>query len=327
MGGFRATGYLLLSLMICQHKPVLGSKILVAATSGMSSHMISALEIAKTLSARGNRVWVIIEEETYNTYVHGRIEIPDQIRIVFFKLMSVSHKDGDIYLRRYIFKQLRDSQANSALQYRTEAEDREIEKRLGGKKGDVFKASSFVIDDMLGNKEVIENLKTVGFDMIIGDVVSLYHVFLSQVLKVPCIQFGLTSMVPSQHDRFAFNPSYSAYMPERLSSLTDVMTFRERTTNTLLYLVTGYFYYHYMLTPMDAVLRKRNIRPDANFGQLLSEVAMWIFNSDFVFDFPRPLSPHVKFVGGVLTGPSKSLDETRQSVNSKLPDVTEITSA
>ncbi|XP_022098635.1 UDP-glucuronosyltransferase 1-2-like [Acanthaster planci] len=166
---------------------------------------------------------------------------------------------------------------------------------------------------MLGNKEVIENLKTVGFDMIIGDMVPLYHVILSQVLNVPCIHYSVLSMVPSQHDRFAFNPSYSAYMPERLSSLTDVMTFRERTTNALLYLITGYFYYHYMLTPMDDVLRKRNIRPDANFGQLLSEAAMWIFNSDFVFDFPRPFSPHVKFVGGVLTGPSKPLDEEWQS--------------
>ncbi|XP_038050047.1 UDP-glucuronosyltransferase 2C1-like [Patiria miniata] len=313
MGCFGVSVFLALSMIMLLHlKPVLGCKILVAATSGMCSHMISGIEIAKTLSSRGNKVWVVMNEETHRLYVQGRMEIPDQIHFALFKT-SLTDKDGDTFLRRYVSKQLRDERANTALQYRIEAEDREIQARVAGRKVDVFKASSFVNDDMLGNTQLIEKLKTVGFDMIIGDVVTLYQVFLSQVLKVPYINFGLTSMVPSQHDRFAFNPIHPAYVPERLSSLTDTMTFQERRKNTLLYWITGYFYYKFMLTPMDEVLQKRNIRPDANFGQLLSEAAMWIFNEDFAFEFPRPLSPHVKFVGGVLTGPSKPLNEEWQS--------------
>ena len=57
-----------------------------------------------------------------------------------------------------------------------------------------------------------------------------------------------------------------------------------------------------MLSLLDEVLRKHNLSPDAKIGQLIPEAELWIFNSDFVVDFLRPLSPYVKFVGGILTG-------------------------
>ncbi|XP_038050044.1 UDP-glucuronosyltransferase 2B20-like [Patiria miniata] len=313
MGCFGASVFLALSIIMMLHlKSVLGGKILVAPTSGMCSHMISSIEIAKTLSSRGNEVWVVMNEETHCLYVQGRMEIPDQIHFALFKT-SVTDKDGDTFLRRYVSKQLRDERASTALQYRIEAEDREIQARLAGRKMDVFKASSFVNDDMLGNSELIEKLKTVGFDIIVGDFISCYQVFLSQVLQVPYIHIGLTPIAPSQHDYFAHTPSNPAYVPERFSALADTMTFRERLKNTLLYWVMSYTYQKYILTPMDEVLLKRNIRPDANFGQLLSEAKLWIFNSDFVVDFPRPLNPQVKFVGGFLTGPAKPLNKEWQS--------------
>ena len=147
--------------------------------------------------------------------------------------------------------------------------------------------------------------------MITGDAIHTLHVFLNQVLGVPYIQIGLTTIAPLQHDRFAYNPCNPAYVPERLSFLSDTLTFRERLKNTLLYWLTGYFYYKYMLSPLDEVLRKHNLRPDANIGQLIPEAELWIFNSDFVVDFPRPLSPHVKFVGGILTGHALPLSEVK----------------
>ena len=65
------------------------------------------------------------------------------------------------------------------------------------------------------------------------------------------VQIGLTTIAPSQHDHFAQNPSSPACVPERLSFLSDTLTFRERPKNTLLYWLTGYFYYKYMLSPLD----------------------------------------------------------------------------
>ena len=137
--------------------------------------------------------------------------------------------------------------------------------------------------------------------MITGDVIHTLHVFLSHVLSVPYIQIGLTTIAPSQQDRFSYNPSNPAYVPEHLSFLSDTLTFRERLKNTLLYWLTGYFYYTYMLSPLDTVLEKHSNRSDAYLGYLLPKAEMWIFNSDFVVDFSRPLSSHVKLVGGILT--------------------------
>ena len=297
--------------MLLFYKPVNPSKILVAATSGVSSHFMFNLELAKTLLARGHEVWIIVDEETYEFKVRS-YGLPPEIRFVFFK-NQITLCEADILVKRYVSRQLRIAEANSALQYRFEAEERELRAQMGGgRKPDIFKLSSYVIDDMLSNTEAMAKLKSVGFDMVVGDSVPLYQVILSQILKVPYIQLGLTPIAPSQHDRFADNPSNPAYVPERMSFLSDNMTFRERVKNTILYWVTGFFYYKYFLGPMDGVLRKHNIRPDANFGQLLKEADMWIFNSDFVVDFARPLNPHVKFVGGVLTSPAKPLDEVRK---------------
>ena len=118
---------------------------------------------------------------------------------------------------------------------------------------------------------------------------------------MPIVQIGLTTFAPSQHDHFAHNPSSPAYVLERPSFLSNTLTFPERPRNTLLYCRTGYFFYKYRLSLLDEVLRKHNFRPDANIGQLIPEAELWVFNSDFVVDFLRPLSSHVKLVGGILT--------------------------
>ena len=296
-------------LLICKLSSAEKHKILVAATSGISSHQIFNLKLATTLSARGSEVWVIVDEDTYNLRIKSKNL--NELKFVTFK-KTVTDRDGQIIVERYVANQLRSTSANSALQYQLEAEDRELFAELpDGRKPDVFSLTSFVNSDMIGNNDVMGRLRSIRFDMIVGDTVPLYQVFLSQVLNVPYIQFGLTPIAPSQHDRFAYSPSNAAYVPERMSFLTDTMTFKERVKNTLLYWITSFFYEKYFLGPLDDVLKKHNIRPDANFGQLMSEAQMWIFNSDFVVDFPRPLSPHVKFVGGVLSGPASPLDEVR----------------
>ncbi|XP_033638168.1 UDP-glucuronosyltransferase 2C1-like isoform X2 [Asterias rubens] len=309
----QSLGVIVLLVFIIFYKPVLAkkNKILIAQMAGFSSHALFSLELAKTLSARGNEVWVVDSEETYNWRIKG--QNLSEIQFVLFQ-STIPYLEVKQIISRYVATQLGSSSANSVLQYQVESEDTELNRRLpDGRTRDIFHLASYDLDDMISNPEVITKLKAVGFDMIVGDTVPLYQVFLSQVLNVPYIQFGLTPIAPSQHDRFAYSPSNAAYVPERMSFLTDTMTFKERVKNTLLYWITSFFYEKYFLGPLDDVLKKHNIRPDANFGQLMSEAQMWIFNSDFVVDFPRPLSPHVKFVGGVLSGPASPLDEEWQA--------------
>ncbi|XP_022098652.1 UDP-glucuronosyltransferase 2C1-like isoform X1 [Acanthaster planci] len=287
------------------------SKILVTAPSVTCSHLFSSAEIARTLSARGNDVWFLIDEELYDRHA-ATLALPEQMKVAFYKT-ALSYTESETYVRRYVSKQLRDSSANTAKQYRLEAEDREIQERLGGRKVDLFTATSVGTDDILGIEELMRGLKAAGFDMIVGDYTAQFYVILSQVLQVPYIHIGLTPIAPSQHDRPAYTPSHPAYVPERFSAVSDTMTIRERLKNYLLYWVMSYSYDKYVLTPYDKLLQKRNIRPDANFFQLLTEAKLWIFNSDFVVDFPRPLNPQVKFVGGFLAGSAKPLNQEWQS--------------
>ena len=259
-------------------------------------------------------MWVTIDE-TSHIKQFPKSGVPPEVKMVLYYIPLAEHLAT--LVRRYVSNQLRGSNANSVLQYRIEAEDREIQASLEGRKADIFSSLSYYIDDVLSSTEVVEQLKMVEFDLIVGDVVQQLQVFLSQTLKVPFVEIGLTYAAPSKHDHFAHNPSNPAYVPERLSFLSDTLTFRERLKNTLLYWLTGYFYYKYMLSPLDEVLRKHNLSPDAKIGQLIPVAELWIFNSDFVVDFPRPLSPHVKFVGGILTGHALPLSEVKlNSINS-----------
>ncbi|XP_071798767.1 UDP-glucuronosyltransferase 2C1-like isoform X2 [Asterias amurensis] len=309
----QSLGVIVLLVFIIFYKPVLAkkNKILMTPLRVYSSHAVFSLELAKVLSARGNEVWVVENEQTYDQ----RIKNQNLSEIHFVLVQNkIPVSVLEVLVKRFIARNLRSSSANSALQYQLEAEDTKLFANLtDGRTLEIFTAPSYDLDDMISNTEVMTKLKAVGFDMIVGDTVPLYQVTLSQLLKVPFINFGLLPMAPSQNDRFAYNPSNAAYVPERMSFLSDTMTFKERVKNTLLYWITSFFYYKYCLGPMDDILQKHNIRLDANFGQLMSEAQMWIFNSDFVVDFPRPLSPHVKFVGGVMSGPASPLDEEWQA--------------
>ena len=286
---------------------VVRKKILLTGPSVTCSHLYSSAEIAKTLSARGHDVWFLLSGDLYDSYAKV-LAFPESMTVAIYNT-TITHDVAEIYIRRYVSKQLRDSQANSARQYRLEAEDREIQALLGGRKVDIFTAASVGTDEILESEELIRSLRSVGFDMIVGDFTGLYYVFLSQVLGVPFVHIGLTPIAPSQHDRPAYTPSNPAYVPERFSAMSDDMTFRERLRNYLLFWVMGYSFDKYMLSPFETVQRKHSIRPDASFSRLLSEAKLWIFNSDFVVDFPRPLNPQVKFVGGFLTGPAKPLSQ------------------
>ena len=190
------------------------SKILVVVTGGPGSHFISDLQIAKMLLARGHEVWVTIDETSHTKRFPGS-GVPPEVKVVLYYAPLTEH--SATLVRRYVSNQLRGSNANSVLQYRIEAEDREIQASLEGRKADIFSSLSYYIDDVLSSKEVVEQLRSLKFDVIVGDAVQPIRVFLSQALKVPFVLIGLTPIAPSQHDHFAHNPSSPAYVPERLS--------------------------------------------------------------------------------------------------------------
>ncbi|KAM4050233.1 UDP-glucuronosyltransferase 3A1-like [Anomaloglossus baeobatrachus] len=96
-----------------------------------------------------------------------------------------------------------------------------------------------------------------------------------------------------------------SYVPLFQSRLTDRMDFFDRVKNTVMYAGS------YMVDRMiDASFQKvidehfpAGSRP--SIADLQLDAELWIYNVDFTIEFPRPLLPNIKCIGGLLAGPAK----------------------
>ncbi|XP_038060857.1 2-hydroxyacylsphingosine 1-beta-galactosyltransferase-like [Patiria miniata] len=279
------------------------SKILYVTTGGVGSHYPAGVEISKALARRGHHVTVSIDQDSYERGEDDR-NFPANMETITFPAsfpLETTFRTIDKYVR----STLRGCSPNDVIDQLPPPD------YPGQDNHTLFDLNEIFCDDILNDTELIAKLRAASYDMIVGDTVFLCYALLSQKLSVPFIHFGLTSMVPSQHDIFAGNPVSPAYVPERASELTDQLTFRQRFKNTLMYHLVRYFYNKLVLQTFEIVQQRHSLRPDVTFQQLIPEAEMWIFSSNFLVDFARPLPPHVRFVGGVLTGPPSQLIEVR----------------
>ncbi|XP_072045057.1 UDP-glucuronosyltransferase 2A1-like [Amphiura filiformis] len=131
---------------------------------------------------------------------------------------------------------------------------------------------------------------------------------LLQLLKrdigLPYIAVSALLALPSYmmiSNRKPYNP---AYMPElMIGSFDHKMFFYDRLINTLLGLLLNI-----MTVAIDHPLEETF----SQFGipnELLrhADADLWLMNTHFAFDFPRPFLPNSKPVGGLTTQPAKSL--------------------
>lgn len=46
---------------------------------------------------------------------------------------------------------------------------------------------------------------------------------------------------------------------------------------------------------------------DSSYLELMKNASLWLIRTDFAFEYPRPLMPNVKFIGGFHCKPAKQL--------------------
>ncbi|XP_021360933.1 UDP-glucuronosyltransferase 1-7-like [Mizuhopecten yessoensis] len=89
------------------------------------------------------------------------------------------------------------------------------------------------------------------------------------------------------------------------------MTFSERMYNAFIYIALviapGY------VPPVTDIAKYTSNKPPITADQLVSKASFHLVTTDFLIDYPRPSLPHVAFVGGTSTKPSKPLSERFQT--------------
>lgn len=141
------------------------------------------------------------------------------------------------------------------------------------------------------------------FDLVIVNIFHTECVYqLAKRYNCPNIGIHSTNIMTWSGKRFAL-PNNPAYMPNAFMSVSDKMTFWERLDNTLITWVHN-LYNRYVMIPSDKeVVRKYFGDMEAStLDQHGYNTSIFLVNTHFTVNFPRPLVPSVIEIGGIHIG-------------------------
>ncbi|XP_008304298.1 UDP-glucuronosyltransferase 1-5-like, partial [Stegastes partitus] len=142
------------------------------------------------------------------------------------------------------------------------------------------------------------------YDLVLTDPAIGPGVVLAKYLKLPVVLN--VRWIPSGEGHFVLAPSPLSYIPVPGSGLTDKMNFIQRVKNMLFYSII-LFQQKFVVGPYYEALCDKYIEGGCDIITLLQEADIWLFRSDFVFDFPRPTMPNVVYIGGFQCKPAQPL--------------------
>ncbi|KAK7925960.1 hypothetical protein WMY93_008270 [Mugilogobius chulae] len=157
---------------------------------------------------------------------------------------------------------------------------------------------------ILEDNELVKSLLDAKYDLMLTDPAIAPGVVLAKYLKLPLVLN--VRWVTSGDGQFLLAPSPLSYIPVPGSGLTDKMNFLQRVKNLLHYSITLVQQYFLVGPSYDAICEKY-IEGGCDIISLLQDADIWLFRSDFVFDFPRPTMPNVIYMGGFQCKPAQPL--------------------
>ncbi|XP_077977058.1 2-hydroxyacylsphingosine 1-beta-galactosyltransferase-like [Glandiceps talaboti] len=174
---------------------------------------------------------------------------------------------------------------------------------------DIIQTLSRDCDLLLQDDELFKQLRSSNYDIVLANNFNLCHILIIQKLGLPFVSVSTQRIFPMMDSSLHHIPSYPSYVPAMYSGLPDQMNFLQRLNNFGHY-VMSYLVFNYVLSaPFENLKIKYNIRPDATLHELLGTFEVALFCFDFAFEFPRPLMPSTKYIGGLLAKPASRLEE------------------
>ncbi|CAJ1063859.1 UDP glucuronosyltransferase 5 family%2C polypeptide D1 [Xyrichtys novacula] len=153
------------------------------------------------------------------------------------------------------------------------------------------------------DEKMVKNLLDAKYDLVLTDPAIASGVVLAKYLKLPMVLN--VRWIPAGEGHYVTAPTPLSYVPSPGSGLTDKMDFIQRIKNIFFYSVNMYQIHKVWPTYND--LCGRYIEGGCSLMSLLQEADIWLYRSDFVFDFPRPTMPNVVYIGGFQCKPAQPL--------------------
>ncbi|XP_038604734.1 UDP-glucuronosyltransferase 1A1-like isoform X2 [Tachyglossus aculeatus] len=164
--------------------------------------------------------------------------------------------------------------------------------------------------NLLYSKDLMMYLEEKQFDAILTDPFFPCGQILAEHLSLPSVYFMIA--IPCGLETEASQcPTPFSFVPSLFSGNSDHMTFFQRVNNLLLSAMEYLFCFSLYITYED--LAKEFLQRDVTLKELLSHSSVWLYRSDFVLNYPRPVMPNMVFVGGISCAVRNQLSQEFQN--------------
>ena len=275
---------------------VIGGNILIRPVLGSGSHYLLAKIIATELVNRGHNITMVVQDRyKQNHEVSG-----DDKRFNFeFHRSNFTQVEFVDVLQNVTDAGLRGNYMEFMMELMATT--------------DYMKKMVSECDNLIGDDELITRLRNSNFDVALMD--GSDQCPLVQFLGGPYVVLlpTLTTVSPIWFEnRMPFNPSY---MPELTSELDDRMSFVERLKNTG-NMIFFAFFMRLFSGPYEVLRTRYDRLADASF--YFADAELWLINTHFVLDYPRPMLPNTFTVGGLSAAEARPLNQVSTIHNSCL---------
>ncbi|XP_078612951.1 UDP-glucuronosyltransferase 2B4-like isoform X2 [Branchiostoma floridae x Branchiostoma japonicum] len=171
-------------------------------------------------------------------------------------------------------------------------------------------SSSALLDlseEMLSDNQLLTKLKNSHYDVVLTYAGPSCGPLVAQFLDLPLV--CTTRSFPTGLDiRATGVPNPLAYVPTVTSELSDRMTFLQRVKNVLVYFAFSTMGQLVLEKSYDD-LAKRTIGDKFTMSAALARTDVWLYQSDLMFDFPKPMMPNMVSIAGHMAEDVKPLSE------------------
>lgn len=281
--------FVLLSVsLISLTPPCDGGNILVFPVDG--SHWINMKILLEELHARGHNLTVIRASNSW--YIPEKSPLYTSITVQ----MEVGMEDFfEVYLQGQMQAQREGASGLTFLK---------LTKDFLSMISEAHSLWCDALGQMLDDDKMIKMLMDAKYDLVLTDPAIAPGVILAKYLKLPMVLN--VRWITSGEGHFVLAPSPLSYIPVPGSGLTDKMNFLQRVKNMLFYSII-LFQQKFLVGPTYDAICDKYIEGGCDVTSLLQEADIWLFRSDFVFEFPRPTMPNVVYIGGFQCKPASPL--------------------
>ncbi|KAG7491146.1 UDP-glucuronosyltransferase 2A1-like [Solea senegalensis] len=278
-------------LALCLTWSVNGGKILVWHTE--ASHWINIKPVLDTLVDRGHQVTVLIPSASL--FMDSK---SSSFHYEPFNV-SVSMEEMEKYLDDILYFSMYEMDQMNYLQLYIKSMDM--------MRHDMQYSLKY-LDGIMKSQPIIKKLKEEKYDLLLADPIFPGSELLADILGTPLVFTLRFSLVNNWERHCGQLPAPPSFVPGDMSKLTDKMDFSERVWNTLFYLINDLVIYDVSWKELDKYYSEIKGTP-TSACELMGKADIWLMRTYWDFNFPHPILPNFKYVGGIHCKPAKPLPE------------------